>query len=234
MYAPPRRARSGPALASAAVTRALVSMPDERLAPALGDRLVLAARLALGLGALGGEVLEDVLRASLPPGRPLAPGPANRLTRAARTTTTRARRAAAPVTSRARARLDPWYLWGAEEQRWNRALADAFWRALVARIAAAAVREVDLDAIVDRIDLDRVVERLDLDRIVARVDFEQVARQLLEQVDVEEIIRESTSGLADETVDSLRARGMDADRMVSRLADRLMRRRADRQTDLDR
>lgn len=209
-------------------------MPNDRRAPALGDRLVLATRLALGLGEIAGEALSDVLRASLPPGPPRVPAPGSRLSRAARTTTVRARRAAAPVTSRARARLEPWYRRGAEEQRWNRALADAFWRALLARIAAAVVDEVDLDTIVDRIDLERVVERLDVNTIVARVDFEHVARQMLEQVDIDEIIRESTSGLADETVDSLRVQGMNADRMVSRLADRLMRRRAERQTGLDR
>ena len=190
--------------------------------------------MALGMGAIAGEALVEVVRASLPREPRRASSPRNRLTGAALATAAQARRAVSPLSSRAQARLDPLYRWGAQEQRWNRALADAFWRELVARLAAAVVREVDLDAVVERIDLDRVVERLDVDAIVTRVDFEKVARQLLEQVDIEEIIRESSSGLADETVDSLRVRGMHADRMVSRVADRLMRRRAERQTGLDR
>ncbi|HYZ03398.1 MAG TPA: hypothetical protein VFA92_18015 [Candidatus Binatia bacterium] len=213
------------------MTRALVSMPNDRPAPGVGDGLVLATRLALGLGEIAGETLADVVRTSLPQG---ATGPRGGLSRTALATASRARRAASPVTSRARGWLDPWYRRGAEEQRRNRALADAFWRALVTRITAAVVQEVDLDTIVDRIDLDRVIERVDVDAVVARVDFERVARQLLEQVDIDEIIRESTAGLADETVESLRVQGMNADRMVSRVVDRLMRRKAERQTGLDR
>lgn len=141
--------------------------------------------------------------------------------------------AATPATSRARARIDRWYQRGAAEQRWNRALADAFWRALVARIAAAVVREVDLDQIVDRIDLDTIVERIDLDAIVERVDFERAVQHVLDQVDIDEIVRGATSGMADETVDALRLQGMNADRLVSRIVDRLLQRKAQRRTGLE-
>src|SRR5919204_510664 len=91
--APALRGGRRPGLASPAVTRALVSMPNDRPAPGVGDGLVLATRLALGLGEIAGETLADVVRTSLPQG---ATGPRGGLSRTALATASRARRAASP------------------------------------------------------------------------------------------------------------------------------------------
>lgn len=88
------------------------------------------------------------------------------------------------------------------------------------------VERLDLDAVVSRVDLDRVVERLDLDVIVERLDLTQVARHALDELDLDTLIRESTSGLAEETVEALRAQGTHADHLMGRIADRLRMRRA--------
>jgi hypothetical protein len=135
--------------------------------------------------------------------------------------------------------LERWNERGRAEQQRNELAAAAFARTLVAGVVAAVLDEVDLDAVVARVDLDQVVDRLDLDAIVARVDIDAILRQVdfaavtervMDEVDVAEIIRESSSTMASETADALRVQGMQADRALSRLVDRALRRKGERQT----
>jgi hypothetical protein len=151
---------------------------------------------------------------------------------------------------RRRLDLERWDERGRAEQRRNELAAAAFTRTLVASVVAAVLDEVDLDAVVarvdldqvvDRLDIDRVVDRLDIDAIVARVDVDAILRQVdfaaviervMDEVDVGEIIRESTSTMASETADALRVQGMQADRALGRLVDRALRRKGERQTSL--
>jgi hypothetical protein len=111
---------------------------------------------------------------------------------------------------------------------------------LVDRVDLDAIaNRIDLDAIVQRIDLDAIVAHIDLDAIVARVDIEAILRrvdlpglteQVIEEVDLGEIIRESSSTMASETVDALRVQGMRVDGLVSRIVDRILQREGQRDT----
>ena len=94
---------------------------------------------------------------------------------------------------------------------------------IVLRIDVDAIAErIDLNAIVSRIDLDAIVARVDLDAILARVDLPGLTEQVIDEVDLGEIIRESSSTMASETVDALRVQGMRVDGLVSRIVDRLL------------
>jgi hypothetical protein len=53
----------------------------------------------------------------------------------------------------------------------------------------------------------------------------------MNEIDIGEIIRESSGTMAAETVDALRVQGMRADRLLSRTVDRVLGRRDERQTD---
>jgi hypothetical protein len=102
---------------------------------------------------------------------------------------------------------------------------------IVRRIDIDAIAErIDLDAIVTRIDLDAIVARVDLDAILARVDLPGLTEQVIDEVDLGEIIRESSSTMASETVDALRVLGMRVDGLVSRIVDRVLLRQGQRQT----
>jgi hypothetical protein len=92
------------------------------------------------------------------------------------------------------------------------------------------VDSVDIDAIAKRIDLDAVVARVDIDAILARVDLPALTEEVIDEVDLGEIIRESSSTMATETVDALRVQGMRVDGLVSRVIDRLLLREGQRQT----
>jgi hypothetical protein len=102
---------------------------------------------------------------------------------------------------------------------------------IVLRIDIDAIAErIDLDAIVSRIDLDAIVARVDLDAVLGRVDLPALTEQVIDEVDLGEIIRESSSTMASETVDALRVQGMRVDGLVSRIVDRVLLRQGQRQT----
>jgi hypothetical protein len=103
--------------------------------------------------------------------------------------------------------------------------------AIVERVDLDTVAaRIDVDAIVRRIDLDAIVARVDLDAVVGRIDLPGLTEQVIDEVDLGEIIRESSSTMASETVDALRVQGMRVDALVSRLVDRFLVRQGQRQT----
>lgn len=136
--------------------------------------------------------------------------------------------------------LDGWAARGLAEQRRNQQAAAEATSRLVGAIVAAVLDEVDLngvvarvdlDAIAARIDLDAVIARVDVDAVVARVDLPGLTEQVMDEVDIGGVIRESSSTMANETVDTLRVQGMRADRLLSRVVDRILQRPDGRQTD---
>jgi hypothetical protein len=94
----------------------------------------------------------------------------------------------------------------------------------------AIAKRIDLDAIVQRINLDGIVARVDIDAILSRVDLPGLTEQVIDEVDLGEIIRESSSTMASETVDALRVQGMRVDGLVSRIVDRILQREGQRET----
>jgi hypothetical protein len=94
----------------------------------------------------------------------------------------------------------------------------------------AVVRRVDVDAIVQRIDLDAIADRIDLDRIIARLDLVGLAEEVINEIDLPEIIRDSTGSVASHVVRDARRQSINADQAVSGLVDRLLRRRGERST----
>jgi hypothetical protein len=103
----------------------------------------------------------------------------------------------------------------------------------------AIVKTVDLDAIAARIDIDAIVDRLDIDAIVASVDLAAIvdrlnvvgiAEEVINEIDLPEIIRDSTGSMASQVVRDARMQTIDADEAVSKLVDRILRRRRERST----
>lgn len=84
------------------------------------------------------------------------------------------------------------------------------------------VERVDPMTIVDRLDVNSVAARVDVEQIVGRLDLVAIARGVIDQLDLPEIIRGSTETMTAETRDGVRVQGMRADRFVSRLVDRAL------------
>jgi hypothetical protein len=105
--------------------------------------------------------------------------------------------------------------------------------AIVAGVDVGAIVErIDIDAIVARVDIDAIAARVDVQAIVDRLDLPTLTRTVMDEVDVGEIIRESTGSIGTETVDAIRYQGMNADRLVQRIVDRIMLRRSGRELTL--
>jgi hypothetical protein len=90
---------------------------------------------------------------------------------------------------------------------------------------------IDVDAIVAQVDIDEVAQRLDVAAVIERLDLAELTRAVMEEIDLPEIIRESTGSMASETVRGVRIQGIEADASVSRAVDRILRRRSRRDTD---
>jgi hypothetical protein len=83
---------------------------------------------------------------------------------------------------------------------------------------------VDIDALVDEIDLDRIVSKVDIEALVARLDLGELTQEVLDEIDLPSLIRESTGTITADAIEEVRYVSLDADRMVARVIDRLMRR----------
>jgi hypothetical protein len=101
-------------------------------------------------------------------------------------------------------------------------------RLLAAAPVAEVVERVDVDAVAARGDVDAVAARLDVEAFLDRLDLAGIAREVVEEIDLPEIIRESTGAMASETVRSVRMQGIGADERVSAVVDRLLARRGRR------
>ncbi|MFI8241623.1 hypothetical protein ACIF83_30895 [Streptomyces sp. NPDC085866] len=97
--------------------------------------------------------------------------------------------------------------------------------ALLSRIDLdAAVDRIDVDAVAERLDVDRVARRIDLDAVLARVDLATYTEQVLEELDVGRIVRDTGGSMTAETLDAFREQNARADRFVDRITDRLLHR----------
>ena len=89
----------------------------------------------------------------------------------------------------------------------------------------AVAARIDLEAIVKRVDPDAVIARVDVDATLARLDLAAIARQVIDEIDLPEILRQSTGAVSSEAVREIRDESMLADEAVARFVDRVLRRR---------
>ena len=62
------------------------------------------------------------------------------------------------------------------------------------------VARIDLDSLIDGIDIDGIAARLDLDAVVNRMDLAALAREVIDDIDLPQIIHESPGVMASEAV----------------------------------
>ena len=104
--------------------------------------------------------------------------------------------------------------------------------AILARLDLNALLErVDVDALLDRIDPNALIDRVDANRLMARVDLDAVLGQVqlgpivadvLDEVDVGAIVRDSTGSITSDAVDGARLTAMRLDGFIGRVADRAL------------
>ena len=102
---------------------------------------------------------------------------------------------------------------------------------------------MDVDAIVIRVDVEKIIDRVDVEKIIDRVDVEPDRRpggraeQIIQRVDIDSLVEQtelgtiiahSTSGVASEVLDVVRAQGVGLDDFVARWVNRILRRSSER------
>jgi hypothetical protein len=100
------------------------------------------------------------------------------------------------------------------------------------RIVTSALDSLDLtQLVIDRVDIDAIVAEADIDAVIDRVPIIPLANYVIDEIDLPQIIRDSTSGIAGDAMNTVRRQGIGADRLVSRIGDKVVFRRHARKVD---
>ena len=95
------------------------------------------------------------------------------------------------------------------------------------RVVESTLDEMDLTSLVlQRVDVNAIVGAADIDAVIDRVPIVTIADYVIDEIDLPQIIRDSTSGVAGEALDSVRRQGVGADMLLAGFVDRIVRRRA--------
>ena len=100
-------------------------------------------------------------------------------------------------------------------------------------VIEAALDQLDLtEIVVQRVDVDRIVAQANVEDVIDRVPMIQIADYIIEEIDLPQIIRESTGGIAMDAFTSTRLSAARTDDFVSRVVDALLLRRKGRDLDV--
>jgi hypothetical protein len=97
-------------------------------------------------------------------------------------------------------------------------------------VAEAVMDRIDVNQLVAKVDMNAIIARLDMNAIIARVDLGSVSRQVIDEVDLPEIIRESSGAITSESVLGMRMQSIEADERLNRVIDKILLRRNGRNT----
>jgi hypothetical protein len=86
-----------------------------------------------------------------------------------------------------------------------------------------------VEALVSQV-IDGVIAQVDFNAALNHVDLAAIARQVVADIDLPDLIRDSSGALASETVRGLRMQSIGADERVSRIVDKALLRRNGRKT----
>ncbi len=100
-------------------------------------------------------------------------------------------------------------------------------------VVESALDQVDLTQIVvSRVDVDRIVRQANIEDIVDRVPMVQIADYIIEEIDLPQIIRESTGGIAMDAFTSTRFSAARTDDFVAKVIDTVLLRRKGRDVEV--
>lgn len=90
----------------------------------------------------------------------------------------------------------------------------------------AVVSRIDINEIVkDHVDVDEIVAQADITPILDRIPMAEIADYVIEEIDLPSLVRESTGGVADGLLGTLRFQAIQTDNFISEIVDRIFFRR---------
>lgn len=105
------------------------------------------------------------------------------------------------------------------------AVLDPVLDAVVPRVTDVILDRVNLTEIVlERVDVDAIVAKADMGAIIDRIPIVPIADYVIDEIDLPQIIRQSTGGIATQAINSVRVQSFGADQWIARLTDSIVRR----------
>lgn len=87
----------------------------------------------------------------------------------------------------------------------------------------AVVSRIDINEIVkEYVDVNEIVAQADITPILDRVPMTEIADYVIEEIDLPTLVRESTGGVADGLLGTLRFQAIQTDNFVSLIVDRIL------------
>ncbi len=87
----------------------------------------------------------------------------------------------------------------------------------------AVVSRIDINEIVkEHVDVNEIVAQADIAPILDRIPMTEIADYVIEEIDLPSLVRESTGGVADGLLGTLRFQAIQTDNFVSLIVDRLL------------
>jgi hypothetical protein len=139
--------------------------------------------------------------------------------------------------------LEPFAARGRTDRRLAMVSLEAVLGAVVPRVIDAVLNEVDITAIVrDHVDLNAIADGIDVNAVAAKVDVNSIAENIdipaildridlaalaqyvIEEIDLPEIVRESSSTITSGAVRGVRMRSIEVDDRAARIVDKVIRR----------
>jgi hypothetical protein len=113
---------------------------------------------------------------------------------------------------------------------WPHTMMDAALRRAPVVIDRALDRLDITGLIIEHVSIERIVDSIDVEAVMARLDISGVATKVIDDIDLPDIIRDSTGAMASESVIGIRRQSASADDFVDRIVGHLIpgRRRARR------
>ncbi len=71
------------------------------------------------------------------------------------------------------------------------------------------VEDLPIEKVVDRVDVNEIVERVDIRGVIDRLDLAEITQDVMDEIDLPSIIRESSGAMGSEAAQTVRVRGMD-------------------------
>jgi hypothetical protein len=93
----------------------------------------------------------------------------------------------------------------------------------------AIIARVDVNALVGSVDLNALLERVDMDALLARLDLPTLINNVLSEIELGDLIQESTSSIVTDARDGVRVQAYKADDLLARVVDRILLRRRPRE-----
>lgn len=90
------------------------------------------------------------------------------------------------------------------------------------------IQRVDVGQIVERVDVNAIVDRVDVQAIMGKVDIAPMAEEIISEVDIGAIVRQSTGSITGDVVDGGRLTAMRIDGFIDRVVDHVLFRRRPR------